>query len=43
MAQAHEGWVVELLSPLAEREQTQLHQLLGTLKSGKLTHSKETK
>ena len=43
MAQAHEGWVVELLSPLAEREQTQLHQLLGTLKSGKSTHSKETK
>ena len=34
MALAHEGWVVELLSPLAEREQTQLHQLLGTLKSG---------
>jgi DNA-binding MarR family transcriptional regulator len=43
MALAHEGWVVELLSPLAEREQTQLHQLLGTLKSGTPTQSKETK
>lgn len=39
MAQAHEGWVVELLSPLAEQEQIQLHTLLGTLKSG--THQKE--
>ena len=43
MALAHEGWVVELLGPLAEPEQTQLHQLLGTLKSGTPTHSKETK
>jgi DNA-binding MarR family transcriptional regulator len=43
MALAHEGWVVELLSPLAEREQTQLHTLLGTLKSGTPTQSKETK
>ena len=34
MAQAHEGWVVELLLPLAEQQQTQLHQLLGILKSG---------
>jgi len=34
MAQAHEGWVVELLSPLSERQQEQLHKLLGTLKSG---------
>jgi DNA-binding MarR family transcriptional regulator len=42
-AMAHEGWVVELLSPLAEREQTQLHTLLGTLKSGNPTQSKETK
>lgn len=41
MALAHEGWVVELLDPLAEREQTQLHQLLGTLKSGNRTHQKE--
>jgi hypothetical protein len=30
-----------LLGPLAENEQTQLHQLLGTLKSGKPTHAKE--
>ena len=41
MALAHEGWVVELLGPLAENEQTQLHQLLGTLKSDKSKHSKE--
>ena len=41
MALAHEGWVVELLSPLAEREQTQLHQLLGTLKSGTPTKQEE--
>jgi DNA-binding MarR family transcriptional regulator len=41
MALAHEGWVVELLGPLAESEQTQLHQLLGTLKSGNRTHAKE--
>jgi DNA-binding MarR family transcriptional regulator len=34
MAQAHEGWVVELLSPLGEAQQEQLHQLLGHLKSG---------
>ena len=33
MAQAHEGWVVALLSPLSEPEQEQLHHLLGTLKS----------
>jgi DNA-binding MarR family transcriptional regulator len=43
MALAHEGWVVELLSPLAEQEQTHLHQLLGTLKSGNRTHQKETR
>ena len=42
MALAHEGWVVELLSPLAEQEQTQLHTLLGTLKSGTPSHPKET-
>ena len=41
MALAHEGWVVELLSPLAEREQTQLHTLLGTLKSGTPTKQEE--
>ncbi len=32
MAQAHETWVVELLSPLTDAQQEQLHQLLGTLK-----------
>ena len=41
MALAHEGWVVELLSPLAEPEQTQLHHLLGTLKSGTPTKQEE--
>jgi DNA-binding MarR family transcriptional regulator len=34
MASAHEAWVVELLSPLPTAQQAQLHQLLGTLKSG---------
>ncbi len=43
MALAHEGWVVELLSPLAAPQQEQLHALLGTLKSGAPTQSKETK
>jgi DNA-binding MarR family transcriptional regulator len=43
MAQAHEAWVVELLSPLAVNQQEQLHALLGTLKSGTPTNSKETK
>ena len=43
MALAHEGWVVELLSPLAASQQEQLHKLLGTLKSGAPTNSKETK
>ncbi len=42
MAQAHEGWVVELLSPLSERQQDQLHKLLGTLKSGQIEQNKET-
>ena len=42
MALAHEAWVVELLSPLAEQEQTQLHTLLGTLKSCTPSHPKET-
>ena len=41
MAKAHEGWVVELLSPLTARQQQQLHSLLGTLKSGNATHSEE--
>jgi hypothetical protein len=43
MALAHEGWVVELLSPLVASQQEQLHKLLGTLKSGTSTNSKETK
>jgi DNA-binding MarR family transcriptional regulator len=34
MASAHESWVVELLSPLPAQQQEQLHQLLGTLKTG---------
>ena len=34
MATAHESWVVELLSPLPAPQQEQLHQLLGTLKTG---------
>lgn len=42
MATAHEGWVVELLSPLSERQQEQLHKLLGTLKSGQIEQNKET-
>ena len=42
MAQAHEGWVVELISPLSERQQEQLHKLLGTLKTGLTQQSKET-
>ena len=33
MAQAHEGWVRELLSPLSSKEQSQLATLLGTLKT----------
>jgi DNA-binding MarR family transcriptional regulator len=37
MATAHESWVVELLSPLPAQQQEQLHQLLGTLKTGKPT------
>ena len=41
MAQAHEGWVVELFSPLSERQQAQLHKLLGTLKSGQTKTSQE--
>jgi DNA-binding MarR family transcriptional regulator len=33
MAQAHEAWVLELMSPLSAKEQTQLGTLLGTLKT----------
>jgi DNA-binding MarR family transcriptional regulator len=43
MAQTHEAWVVELLSPLAARQQEQLHSLLGTLKSGHPPNPEETK
>ena len=42
MAQAHEGWVVELLAPMSESEQESLHNLLGTLKSGHPKSPKET-
>jgi len=42
MASAHQGWVVELLSPLSERQQEQLHKLLGTLKTGQIERKKET-
>jgi DNA-binding MarR family transcriptional regulator len=42
MAAAHESWVVELLSPLSERQQAQLHKLLGTLKSRQTGTQKET-
>lgn len=34
MAREHEAWIVELLSPLSERQQEQLYRLLGTLKGG---------
>ncbi len=33
MAQAHQAWVRELLSPLSSKEQSQLAALLGTLKT----------
>jgi len=33
MAQAHQAWVRELLSPLSSKEQSQLATLLGTLKT----------
>jgi DNA-binding MarR family transcriptional regulator len=33
MAQAHQAWVRELLSPLSAKEQGQLATLLGTLKT----------
>ena len=42
MAQAHEGWVVALLAPLSERQQAQLHQLLGALKAGQIDPTQET-
>jgi DNA-binding MarR family transcriptional regulator len=42
MAQEHEDWVVELLSPLSERQQKQLHELLNTLKAGQALQSKDS-
>lgn len=42
MAQEHEDWVVELLSPLSERQQKQLHELLNTLKAGQALQHKES-
>lgn len=42
MAQEHEAWVVELLSPLNERQQKQLHELLNTLKAGQAIQHKES-
>jgi len=42
MAQAHESWVVQLLAPLSERQQAQLHQLLGTLKAGQIDPPEES-
>jgi hypothetical protein len=34
MARDHEAWIVDLLSPLSERQQDQLYRLLGALKGG---------
>ncbi len=45
MARDHEAWVVELLSPLSERQQDQLYRLLGALKGGlapQPRHSQDT-
>ncbi len=45
MARDHEAWVVELLSPLSERQQEQLYRLLGALKGGlapQPRHSQDT-
>jgi DNA-binding MarR family transcriptional regulator len=42
MAQVHEDWVVDMLSPLNERQQNQMYKLLGHLKHGQLPpHEKE--
>jgi len=41
MAKVHEGWVVELLSPLSPHQQQQLSHLLGILKTGH-THTQES-
>ena len=34
MARAHEDWIIELFGSLSERQQQQLHRLLGALKQG---------
>lgn len=36
MARVHEAWIVELLSPLSERQHEQMYKLLGHLKHGPL-------
>ena len=41
MAQAHEAWIVELLSPLGASQQEDLHHLLGILKSRKHNPTQE--
>ena len=41
MAQAHETWIVELLSPLDAMQQEELHHLLGILKSRKSISTQE--
>jgi DNA-binding MarR family transcriptional regulator len=42
MAQAHEQWVIELFGGLSDKQQTQLHSLLGTLKTGIHHNTQET-
>jgi DNA-binding MarR family transcriptional regulator len=42
MAQAHEQWVVELFGGLSDKQQNQLHNLLGTLKTGIHQSTQET-
>ena len=42
MAQAHEQWVVELFGGLSDAQQSQLHSLLGHLKTGIHQNTKET-
>jgi DNA-binding MarR family transcriptional regulator len=41
MAQAHEAWIVEMLSPLGASQQEDLHHLLGILKSRKHNPTQE--
>jgi DNA-binding MarR family transcriptional regulator len=36
MAQMHEAWIIELMSPLSEQQQEQMYQLLGHLKHGSM-------